>query len=186
MSWFDNAAKSAARRSAGADDVDPSSGLTRRDALKKAGIVGGAALWMTPVLQSITVPAYANSHPQGQTGLDAGAACTSGTECASGSCSGTVGNPGTCQPVNAGGPCGTSANAGTNCTTGVCLAGTCQKNGTGGTCAGNTDCLSNDCIANGPQAGTCKASGAGGACRIDADCAANRLCGPNTLTCGGA
>lgn len=41
------------------DSVQRGSGISRRDLLRRGAVVGGTLLWATPVIQSITTPAYA-------------------------------------------------------------------------------------------------------------------------------
>ena len=98
--WLDRWAK----RSATAGPVDaPSTEVdrvasaqpasrSRRDFLKKAGIVGGVA-WSVPVLQTVMAPAYAASTcPNGTCGVGCnvlcaiGDPCTTGADCITGNC----------------------------------------------------------------------------------------------------
>lgn len=63
--WFDERAKSSARRISTEPSVvppesDAASGLSRRDVLKRGGIVAGVA-WTAPVLMSVMTPAVAQS-----------------------------------------------------------------------------------------------------------------------------
>lgn len=176
MSWFDNAAKAAARRSAGAGDLEPGSELTRRDALKKAGIVGGAALWMTPVVQTVLAPpasATVVGQPtctgacgQGCASLcGAGGTCDNNLDCLSNSCDLVAG---TCNQGAVGANCGTS-NA--NCTTGRCFSGTCAGKPRGATCSANTECYSGSCNGN-----ACGAVNNGGTCLETIDCGQGKVC----------
>lgn len=40
------------------DDVDSNDGLSRRNLIKRGAIVGGTAVWLTPVVQTFTQPAF--------------------------------------------------------------------------------------------------------------------------------
>lgn len=40
-------------------EARPQTGITRRDLLRRGALVGGTLIWATPVLQSLTPPAYA-------------------------------------------------------------------------------------------------------------------------------
>jgi len=157
-SWLDRLAKRAAHEASPVSlptTEAPAASPSRRDFMKKAGIVGAAA-WSVPVLQTALAPAASASVP---------------------SCVNVCG--GTCPKCSAGGSVCTS-NAG--CFSDICSGGVCQKAGAGGTCAGNTDCLSGSCSAGFCQGGgigtTCVVQGdcAAGQC-------SQRTGGPRT--CGG-
>jgi len=120
-SWLDRWAKRAAEApptplsdaemSASPDVARPAS--SRRDFLKKAGIVGGVA-WSVPVLQTVMAPAHAASNTQ------LGDPCTGTGLCNSGLafCNGSqCGGPGASAPGCASG--GVSA-------AGQCFSGTCN------------------------------------------------------------
>src|SRR4051794_8830236 len=72
--WLDKAARAAAKRGEQAPnsvppataDGDLQSGMTRRDALRRAGVVG-AAVWALLVVDSVMSPAFAVSPPPGGT-----------------------------------------------------------------------------------------------------------------------
>jgi hypothetical protein len=44
-------------------EAEQRSGLSRREMLRRAGIVGGTLLWAVPAVQSLTPPAYAHVSP---------------------------------------------------------------------------------------------------------------------------
>jgi hypothetical protein len=46
-------------------EAEQRSGLSRREMLRRAGIVGGTLLWAVPAVQSLTPPAYAHVSPGG-------------------------------------------------------------------------------------------------------------------------
>lgn len=43
--------------------VEPEDGLSRRELLRRAAIVGGAVLWIAPAIQTLAPPAYADVSP---------------------------------------------------------------------------------------------------------------------------
>jgi len=45
--------------------VDGDLGISRRDLLRRGAVVGGTVLWVTPVIQSMTRPAFAQETPRG-------------------------------------------------------------------------------------------------------------------------
>jgi hypothetical protein len=47
-------------------DLQTELGVSRRDLLRRGAIVGGALLWVAPVIQSISPPAYATGIASGQ------------------------------------------------------------------------------------------------------------------------
>jgi hypothetical protein len=98
--------------------------------------------------------------------LPTGAACTGGSMCLSGVCSG-----GSCGLGGAGVPC----SAATDCRSGTCgadnVCGVGTAVGAGMPCTGNSDCLSNACTA-----GVCEAGGQGEPCNAATDCAQGFSC----------
>lgn len=176
VSRFDEWAKSAAQgdsplrawrrtrraRTAGAD----AAGIDRRDLLKKAGLVGGAAVLAGPLIQSVTSPAYAVSpntcsDPRGCGGVGcapcaAGTSCRANTDCLSlvcnqhGVCAAPDGS--TCVGKNGG-----ERNA--YCASGKCdtATNTCLKSSLA-PCTENTECASGKCnnVALAGTPGTCK------------------------------
>jgi hypothetical protein len=44
-------------------DTSPERGISRRDLVKRGAIVGGAAMWATPVIQSLAAPAFGQASP---------------------------------------------------------------------------------------------------------------------------
>ncbi len=169
--WFDERAKSSARRSSNdlrALNVDPVAevGLSRRDVLKRGGIVAGVA-WTAPVLMSVMTPAAAVSP------------CPPNTQ----ACTTTSGST-ICCPIPASGiPPDT-------CPDGECipageLGGFCLNNGMG---AGGCNDDDNKCNNPGPGPegrGIC--GGPGSFCETDAQCFGDLECtgnGPgNQLLC---
>ena len=173
MTWFDDWAKRSARRAAvPPQQAGDGAGMTRRDMLKKAGIVGVATVWAAPVIQSVTAPAYAQPYTPVCTPSDSSGACggncptkcgfnrtcTAGSDCLSGTCT-----SGKCAKSATGGSC----LLGSDCNSGTCLAGTCRANAVGGTCQSNADCTSANCNTT---THVCAASANGGACTTTADC----------------
>jgi hypothetical protein len=45
-------------------DTGPERGMNRRDLIRRGAIVGGAAVWATPVMQSLSAPAFAQASPR--------------------------------------------------------------------------------------------------------------------------
>jgi hypothetical protein len=175
-SWFDNWAKSAAKRDVPRVDAAEAEheGISRRDMLKRAGVVGAATVWAAPVIQSVMAPAYAQasnpppvctpSDPSGCGGTCTSRCgfnkvCTSNTDCLSNSCTGT----GTkhCAKSPALGACLVAS----DCTTGICTGAVCQKAAPAGTCATNSDCTTNVCTTN-----VCQKAANGGTCTTSSDC----------------
>jgi len=159
-------------------------GMTRRDILVRAGVVGVA--WTIPTVLSAQAPAAAAS---------------------GGACNGVCG--GVCPPCTAGtGPCTTNSQcaSGTICVAGLCKIpyggttpctgspqcqsgncsgttgspGTCLASWPGTTCTADSQCLSNKC-----NGGKCFENSLGGNCRTSADCTDNVTCSATTQTCGG-
>jgi len=139
MSWLDRLARRTAQHGATADaptrrdanrPATPNADKTRRDFLKKAGIVGGLA-WTAPVLQSVIVPAAAASNngavlgqPCDQPGLD----CSDGSVC---------GPSGICGGVSA------ICTSDFGCVYGNCHAGICGSSGA--TCKHDSGCVHGNC-----------------------------------------
>jgi hypothetical protein len=44
-------------------DTGPERGLNRRDLIRRGAIVGGAAVWATPIMQSLAAPAFGQASP---------------------------------------------------------------------------------------------------------------------------
>jgi len=152
--WLDKWAKRAATAAptdVSASKATPSNGAvaqssasSRRDFLKKAGIVGGVA-WSIPVMQTVAAPMASASH--------AGGPCSGG----GGTC-GTLlpGHTGTCAPCTNGVACGASS----DCTAGVTCSG---RNGGPTVCGGPgatcttanqaTTCFYSNCSGNGQCGG---------------------------------
>jgi predicted transcriptional regulator len=75
-------------------DLTESSGATRRESLQKMAVAGVGVAAIVAGVRTIAAPDAA----QAATGLPLNANCTSGAQCASGNCSGSVAAPGTCIP----------------------------------------------------------------------------------------
>lgn len=196
-SWLDGWAKRAAEApTTPVSDAEVSSSpslvrpaSSRRDFLKKAGIVGGVA-WSVPVLQTVMAPAASASVGSGVGQVctapnQNSGTCTDGSQCFGGYCGGAgascAGNPtcylstcsGTGQPgVNAqinvcggiGANCATTGGL-NNCRTGVgCASRTGQTTcgGPGSACGtSNALCAYNNCSGDGGQdPNTCGGKGA--------------------------
>lgn len=180
-SWFDNWAKSAAKRDVPqvatteaerrTERDTERAGISRRDMLKRAGFVGAATVWAAPVIQSVMAPAYAqpSGPPPVCTPSDASGCggtcptkcgatkvCTVSGDCLSGTCT-----SGHCAKSPALGACLVAG----DCTTGVCTGAVCQKAAPAGTCASNSDCTTNICTG-----GVCQKAPNGGACTTSSDC----------------
>lgn len=135
--WLDKWAKRAAT-AAPLDDpsteVESSAATrphaSRRDFLKKAGIVGGVA-WSIPVMQTVLAPSASASGPT---------VCSGG----GGTCGTLVSGPGPCLPCATGVQC----SAGADCATGVgcsSRSGTTVCGGPGATCGTGADCVFSNC-----------------------------------------
>ena len=104
--WFDNAARSAARRELAAA-AHPSEGLTRRTVLTRGAVVTGVA-WTAPLLMQTRAYAGASVCPSGTTpclgtmGNTAVACCATGTVCNTDT---TTGAPTCAAPNDPGGVC---------------------------------------------------------------------------------
>ncbi len=153
-SWLDTLARRVARRQA-LDAPTPRRGMSRRDFLRRSGVVG-AAVWSVPALQSATAPAAAASGPCSQGTLLARAAgcplCGVGAapvwsmpSVVTSRCSG-----GTCQP----GQLGDTCLATSDCAQGICSGGVCVQGVTGDPCDAPVDCITGICTG-----GTCRAGG---------------------------
>ena len=168
--WLDGLARRAAR----SKDESPnaSSGLSRRQLLKRAGVVAGAA-WTVPLIQSAVAPAAAAS--LGYQCLTDGD-CNAGFYCVGGYC--------TSAPKLAW-PHETCSGNGTNKCQGAagavnCVSGYCPTMPVGGPCRTSTDC-------NGtPQAGAsspvgCSSGkicgGLGASCSQNSDCVSSNCSG---------
>jgi hypothetical protein len=180
-SWLDRVARHAAGSSTpapGSQLGDPATptGTSRRDFLRRAGIVG-AAVWTVPVIESAVAPAAAASTPT-CTGVCGGTCptcgvgqgpCTTNTQCNTG----LVCSAGVCKTPQ-GGTCTTNA----NCSTSVCISGTCQGTVAGTTCSSGSTCLSTFCVG-----GKCHTGPNGYMCLTNADCYTNGGCNTTTHTC---
>jgi len=153
--WLDRLARRAATRGVEPAAAQPAPGASRRDFLKKAAVVAGAA-WTVPVMQTALAPA-ASASPGSMKGqpcttplADEGKLCGDGSRCHLGVCGST------------GAICGSGA----NCISGVCSGGFCVV-APGGSCSANADCQYNNCSAGGTCGGvgaTCFTVGADPAC----------------------
>lgn len=180
--WLERLARRAAASAAPGPAGTPPTGrsadprTSRRDFLKKAGVVGAAA-WSVPVIESALAPASAASTPT-CVGVCGGACptcglgqgpCTTNTQCSTG----LVCSSGVCKTAQ-GGTCSTNS----NCSTGVCIGGTCRGTVAGTPCSGGTTCLSYIC-----SGGTCHQSAAGFYCLSSADCYTSGGCSATAHTC---
>jgi hypothetical protein len=107
------------------DGVRRELGISRRELIRRGAIVGGTLLWATPVIQSLSPPAFAGVTP----GVCSCCCCV---------------NP---IPVPGGQiQCTTDSFDSTFCTA-FCLAAGGPKPGTAGFCQGTTDCddINNTC-----------------------------------------
>ena len=165
MTWIDSWARRAARPRGGSaltshsQDLAAASLSSRRDFLRRAGVIG-SAVWAVPAMQSVLAPAAAVSGPCSQGTCGIGAGCT------------------LC-PV--GNFCAVSA----ECLTNICSGGTCQAGGIGTTCATNADCTAGQCSQRGSEAKTC--GGPGSTCTGPAGCTNGNCngatCGGLLATC---
>lgn len=176
-SWLDRWARRAAEAtpSSAQDAVAPTrpaSPASRRDFLKKAGIVGGVA-WSVPVLQTVMAPAASasngtllgNNCPAGNVSCAGGTAFCATTapfRCGGlgATCGACASGAGTCSNATCGGGGGTCtpANQATTCVSGVCTGITCRALA-GAACSTNAHCLSGTCTG-----GTCAPGALGAAC----------------------
>lgn len=162
MSWLDDWAKSSARPARTGSD-----GISRRQMLKRVGVVAGVA-WTAPLIQSATAPAYA--YNTCTTGCGPGFPCGPGITC---------GSPTSC--VN--GVCANkgwyaeSCNGGGNCYSGTCTGGTCAKGAAGTPCRATVDCTTGVICAANHVCG-----GPGASCTTNGQCASNN-CNTTTQVC---
>ena len=164
--WLDGWARRAARPEDRADAPSAARGLSRRQLLKRAGVVAGAT-WSAALIQSAVAPAASASGGP--------------TPCTSGCADGTICSPaGTSTTLCASGYCGSNSlcatkswtlgTCGTNsdCYSNVCTGGVCQKGTAGAVCNAQADCAF---WAGGGQCmgGVC--GGSGSICWYDGMCA---------------
>ena len=142
--------------------VAASTSHSRRDFMKKAGVVGGL-VWSVPVIQTALAPA-----------ASASALCQGGTStCGNGCDAGLCGNGATCQ---------TSA----DCINGTCSGGFCGgPSGTSCTTGGNAACRYNNCSSGvcGGLSATCVNSTW---CSPTIGCGQGGVCGAKNSSCSGA
>ena len=196
--WLDSWARRAAEGTptAAPDAVAPArpaSPSSRRDFLKKAGIVGGVA-WSVPVLQTVMAPAASasagtalgNNCPAGNVACQGGAFCapTAPFRCGGlgATCGACAAGAGTCSNATCGGGGGTCtpANQATTCVSGICIGTTCRAL-VGAACGtNNANCFSGRCVS-----GVCTKASAGGGCLANVDCQTGS-CNTGTKTCNQA
>lgn len=163
--WLDGLARRAAQRTSPPPGNVPTAPdrLSRRQLLKRVGVVAGAA-WTVPLIQSAVAPAAAASGTMGSSPY--GAPCSSNLDCASGYCiNGICGQPGV---FWAGSSCVKNA----DCWSGICRGGKCKPGPLGQVCATAADCQNNISCAAGNQ--TC--GGAGATCQNKNKCATGLSC----------
>ena len=164
--WLDGWARRVAHSgervdSAGSTPSASADGLSRRQLLKRAGLVAGAA-WTVPIIQTALAPPAAASGGGCVSGCPAGSPCTSPTTCASGYClqSGT----------------GSSY-----------FCGQPGKGWTNDVCGQDPDCWSHSC--NNGTCGPAEFKKHPRPCRSTADCMMHDgfpvNCSSTTQTCGG-
>lgn len=85
--------------------TDKSGGMDRREFIRRSAIVGGTVAWMTPVIQSLTPPAYAHVTP------------ASTASCCQCTCATATGNCGQGPFFNACGTGATETSSGSACET---------------------------------------------------------------------
>ncbi|HWH30505.1 MAG TPA: hypothetical protein VNU26_16395 [Mycobacteriales bacterium] len=174
-------------------------GMTRRQALKRAGFVVGATAWATPVVQTVmagsaaATPVQQPTCPTGATDTSGTACggsycpkcgadklCTQNSDCLSNECV-TSGNKKVCAKSTAGKSC--TGNA--DCTTNICTGNTCRQAGAGGSCDIPSDCTTGVCGSN----KKCSTSLVGGSCATSSDCAKvgsyQVVCSGTPKVCGG-
>ena len=164
--WLDRWARRAGRPAGAPNSPDGARQLSRRQLLKRAGVIAGAT-WTVPMIQSAVAPAAAASGGGCISGCPAGSTCTTDANCASGlTCIGGIcGQPGkawtgtscghdnqcwsnvcnghTCKPAELKAPCRTS----TDCRDNVnCSATTQTCGGTGASCNNKHKCISEQCV----------------------------------------
>lgn len=143
--WLDRLAKRAADPApASSDQVtrapsEPANrpAPSRRDFLKKAGIVGGLA-WSVPVMQSVVAPAHAASNtPIGGVCSGAGSVCANGNAF----CNGAIcGGPGASCPTGSSTQCVASSPCSRRTPGGVYTCG-----GPGAVCSTDANCTYGNC-----------------------------------------
>lgn len=195
--WFDAWAKSSAKEAGRTEPADASpspapAGINRREVLKRAGIIGAATVWATPVIQSVSPPAYALlgsilpqqcTAPDGTCG-DLNDGCTSvcppdqNKRCADNNdCDGTcnTANPKVCVKSAVGGHCTTN----TGCTQNRCnlTNSTCEKGAAAAPCTADSQCKSGKCLATNVCGTT-----ANGPCYTSGDCNSGKFCVNGTCT----
>ena len=166
--WLDRWAKASAtpgsRRPAG--DTAGSPGLSRRQLLKRAGVVAGAA-WTVPLIQSAVAPAAAASGGGCTSACPPGSPCGTGVTCGPGlvclggvctssgkvwtgstcqqdyQCWSNVCKGGKCKPAELKMPCRISADCMDNVN---CSAQTQTCGGVGATCQNKNKCISEKCV----------------------------------------
>ena len=169
MNWLDRLARRTAQTRATAPaptqrDANRATAATpdktRRDFLKKAGIVGGLA-WTAPVLQSVIVPAAAASG-----GSILGQPCTAPSTCADGSVCSAV--TGIC-----GGP-GATCSGNVPCLYDNCFQKVCGS--PGAKCSTNSACTQGNCSPGNPAGNNRRCGGPGAVCATKSDCEHNLDC----------
>lgn len=189
-------------------------GLDRRQLFKRAGIIGMATVWATPVVQSVLAPVATAASPGCTPGPDPsgcggtcapcalGLACSQSTDCSSGNCTGGV-----CRVANGQACVGsTAAQKDVNCGSGYCNGTTCAappgNHGLDSACHGSTQAVANaNCggttatYCSGwnttSRSGTCKVPdggtciGSSGSAR-SASCASTKCSGTTCLKSAGA
>ena len=171
---------SSASRSVAPPVSEDVAGFTRRDALRRAGIIG-AAVVAVPVMDSVLSPAFATTSGGG------GGTCTSPSDPAA-MCGGK--DKKGCQRCQFGQACGDN----NDCISKKCVEpkgsagkgvkGTCGPSATGGECYENNDCAKSDRCTNYNSAhiGTCTPKSTGGTstagqvCKTNQDCKSDLEC----------
>lgn len=106
------------------DGIKRELGISRRDLLRRGAVVGGTLLWATPVIQSLTTPAFA------QTPRPCSCCCCT-------------------QPTPFGFQCATDSFSFTACQALCATGGGTPKAGSAGFCESNVDCregVGNVCV----------------------------------------
>lgn len=195
--WIDDWAKESTERSwwsawrharrgrpRGEPEAVGSAGMSRRDLIRRAGVVGAVA-WTVPLIETVVAPDYAAasggggtcepSDPSGcggtcPTRCGTGKTCTQDSDC-QGGCDLTTKK---CVASHGGGAC--TENAG--CDTGTCINDTCAYLSAGAPCTHGDQCYSNSCT--GSTTKTCAKSPDGGRCGTNVDCASGGCGGSGT------
>lgn len=175
-SWLDKLARSSAAESEVVGDE--AAGITRRDALRRAGVIG-AAVVAVPMMDSVLAPAFATTSGPG------GGTCTKPSD-GSAMCGGSAGCP-RCQK-------GQRCKVDTDCISGICVeptsgkrasnGGVCGPSNTGEQCYESADCAAGlTCTGfSKKHVGTCQPTGGGGgggggsACTSNKDCGSGKIC----------